>query len=72
MTTQAVPSSSSSARPPSLTDFLRGALEAMRDDEEWIVVSVPAPLAPLETLLDTAASEESVLWEPAEGDTDRR
>src|SRR5205085_2855899 len=67
MTTQAVPSSPSSVRPPSITDFVRATLESMREDADFLVVSVPAPVAPLETLLDTHGTEESVLWEPAEG-----
>jgi isochorismate synthase len=67
MTTQAVPSSPFSSRPSSVVDLVRGALESMREDAAFVVVSVPAPLAPLETLLDTSPTEEAILWEPAEG-----
>jgi isochorismate synthase len=66
MTTQAVPGFPVS-KPSSVADFVRDALESIRDDAAVVVVSVPAPLAPLETLLDANPSEDAILWAPAEG-----
>ena len=67
MTTEAVPSSPSQARPSSVAEFVRAALESIRSDAEFVSVTVPSPVAPLETLLDARPAEEAILWEPAEG-----
>jgi isochorismate synthase len=55
------------AKVPSLGDFVRAALETFRDGTDVLVVSVPAPLAPLEALLEANPLEDALLFEPQEG-----
>ncbi|HVU05801.1 MAG TPA: isochorismate synthase [Polyangiaceae bacterium] len=66
MTTQVVPSSST-AKPAGSVDFVASALAAFREEGALLVVTVPAPVAPLEALLGLDGSEDAIVWEPREG-----
>ncbi|HVW26598.1 MAG TPA: isochorismate synthase [Polyangiaceae bacterium] len=66
MTTSAV--SVSLERPTAEpVEFLRNALEAAKARGTVTVVTVPAPIAPLETLVDTNDPDGALLWSPPEG-----
>jgi isochorismate synthase len=66
MTTSAV-SAPFHEPPQEPLDFVRAALESARVRGAVSVVSLPAPFAPLETILDAAPDEGGVLWSPPEG-----
>ncbi len=66
MTISAI-STSSAKMPSSSADFLRRALESGVSRGSVAVISVPAPLAPLEALIEALPSEDSLLWSPPEG-----
>jgi isochorismate synthase len=58
----------SKAAPPDLVaEFVQGALAARRAEGTLIVVTVPAPTAPLEALFEYAPGEDAVLWDPPDG-----
>ncbi|ACY18193.1 isochorismate synthase [Haliangium ochraceum] len=48
-------------------DFLLQALSAQRGQGSLTVVTVPAPVAPLERLLRCAEGQPAVLWDPPQG-----
>lgn len=60
-------SSAASEKARSPAEFLRTALETVTEPGAIAIVTVPAPLAPLETLMEFAPDEDALLWQPAEG-----
>jgi menaquinone-specific isochorismate synthase len=66
MTTQAL-SAATMAKLPGPGPFVHAALEAIRDRHALAWVTVPAPLAPLEALLEAGPGEDALLWQPSEG-----
>ena len=56
-----------SAKLPHVAEVLRAAFQTIVDPRAIAVVTVPAPLAPLEALLEAAPAEDALVWHPAEG-----
>jgi isochorismate synthase len=52
---------------PAPVTFLGQALAALAGSRKLAVVTVPAPVAPLETLLDHARGGSALLWDPPHG-----
>jgi isochorismate synthase len=48
-------------------DFIRAAFHGVNDPDAVVVVSVPAPLVPVDALLELAPNEDAVVWDPPEG-----
>ncbi|HEX4474772.1 MAG TPA: isochorismate synthase [Polyangiaceae bacterium] len=66
MTTPALPLPATE-RPMGVADWLEAAFDEPRDKNAIVVATLPAPVAPLESLLDADPNTEAVLWHPADG-----
>jgi isochorismate synthase len=69
MTSHAEPARLAPKAPPQdlVAEFVQSALAAPRAEGALVVITVPAPHAPLETLLEYAPGEDAVLWDPPDG-----
>ena len=66
MTTPALPGALGS-KPGHVSDFVGAAFAGGVDPRAIAVVSVPAPVVPVETLIEAAPNEDALVWDPAEG-----
>jgi menaquinone-specific isochorismate synthase len=66
MTIPAIPDKLAS-KPSHVGEFVRAALGQLADADSIAVVSVPAPVVPVETLLEAAPHEDAILWDPPHG-----